>query len=164
MLTAATAQAEPLTPLQAGTLPSLQNASPLIGLATVDGRTLAIGRDRAWRLDNDRHAWLPLQWSAAPWAGAVVGDGTRAYLLPSDADASVAIARIDADDSGARLRPCRRCPRRCRNCARACPTTRSTSPASAPMAKRMCSSVPAPTPVSPGLRSPPGPAAPRRVR
>ncbi|MFD1295902.1 sodium:solute symporter [Lysobacter gummosus] len=105
MLTAATAQAEPLTPLQAGTLPSLQNASPLIGLATVDGRTLAIGRDRAWRLDNDRHAWLPLQWSAAPWAGAVVGDGTRAYLLPSDADASVAIARIDADDSGARLRP-----------------------------------------------------------
>ncbi|MGO4775693.1 hypothetical protein AB4084_09325, partial [Lysobacter sp. 2RAB21] len=132
--------------------------------ATVDGRTLAIGRDHAWRLDNDRHAWLPLQWTAAPWAGAVVGDGTRAYLLPSDAGASVAIARIDADDNGARLRPLPPLPAPLSQLRATCPTTRSTSPASAPMARRMCSSAPAPTPASPGPRFRPGPAAPRRVR
>ncbi|MBW8807348.1 MAG: hypothetical protein JF591_00650, partial [Lysobacter sp.] len=87
---AAPLQAEPLTPLLAGTLPALDTSAPLVGMATVDGRTVALTRDQAWRLDAERKHWLPLQWSGAAQAGAVIGDGTRAYLLPADAQASAA--------------------------------------------------------------------------
>ncbi|MGO1071071.1 sodium:solute symporter [Lysobacter sp. CA199] len=103
-------RAEPLTPLRAGTLPALQ-ADGVIGLATVDGRTIALATDRAWRLDRPGARWLPLQFAGAADAGAVIGDGSRAFVLPKQADdgaAAVAdyraaIARLDADDTALRL-------------------------------------------------------------
>ncbi len=96
---AAPLQAEPLTPLLAGTLPALDTAAPLVGMANLDGRTVALTRDQAWRLDAEGKRWLPLQWSGAAQAGAVIGDGTRAYLLPADASASAAASTVTASQA-----------------------------------------------------------------
>ncbi|MEH6420053.1 sodium:solute symporter [Pseudomonas sp. CGJS7] len=98
--------AEPLTPLRAGSLPALQ-AGGVIGLATVEGRTVALASDRAWRLDVKGERWLPLQFAGAADAGALIGDGTRAFVLPKDlnggAPNAAVIAQIDADDGALRL-------------------------------------------------------------
>ena len=104
----APARAEPLTPLQAGTLPSLDSDAALIGLATVDGRTLALSRERVWRLDGEQKRWIALRWAVSPQTtssqpGAVIGNGTRAYVLPSENTAASAIARLSADDASASL-------------------------------------------------------------
>lgn len=77
-------QAEALTPMRAQALPSLKTESPLIGLARVQGRAIAITHDGAWSLQEGARAWSPLPWPEQTKASEVVSlvqDGERAYLL-----------------------------------------------------------------------------------
>ncbi|WP_254776502.1 sodium:solute symporter [Lysobacter sp. cf310] len=77
-------QAEALTPMRAQALPSLKTDSPLIGLARVQGRAIAITHDGAWSLQEGARAWSPLPWPEQTKASEVVSlvqDGERAYLL-----------------------------------------------------------------------------------
>ncbi|QQP98915.1 sodium:solute symporter [Lysobacter enzymogenes] len=90
---AAPLRAEPLTPLRAGALPALEAASPPLGLAQLDGATIAIGADGAWRLDPGAAQWRALQGGPPPRTRAVVGDGARAFALSADGS----LARLQAD-------------------------------------------------------------------
>lgn len=77
--------AESLTPLRVAGLPALTTAQPLLGMAVIDGRTVAVASGQAWRLDDARKQWTALAWPAAtPNEVSLIQDGTRAYLLWSD--------------------------------------------------------------------------------
>ncbi|MFK3650150.1 sodium:solute symporter [Lysobacter enzymogenes] len=91
-------QAEPLTPLRAGALPALDGASPLLGLAQLDGATIAISADGASRLDLGATQWRALQGGPPPRTRAIVGDGARAFALSADG----ALARLQADAANLR--------------------------------------------------------------
>jgi SSS family transporter len=86
--------AESLTPLRSADLPALATAQPLVGMAVVDGQTVAIASGQAWRLDAGNQRWLALAWPAAmPTAVALVQDGARAYLMSQD-QGRVALAEL----------------------------------------------------------------------
>ncbi|QWP77932.1 sodium/solute symporter [Lysobacter sp. K5869] len=95
-------RAEPLTPLRAGALPPLQTAAPLIGVAQLDGATIALAGNGAWRLDAGASQWRALHWDAAALgaARAVVGDGAQAYVFA----AGDVLARLQADATTLRAR------------------------------------------------------------
>ena len=77
--------AESLTPLRSAELPALASAQALVGMAVIDGQTVAIAPGQAWRLDDARKSWLALTWPAAtPHAVSLIQDGTRAYLMWPD--------------------------------------------------------------------------------
>ncbi len=101
------ARAASLTPVTPGTLPSLQEASPLIGIAVVDGVPVAVHQAGLWRLDAQRNTWSRAQWSGdavdAPVA-AVFGNGTRAYaLLREPAQGGIGqVANLQATEDGVR--------------------------------------------------------------
>ncbi|MEV8521004.1 sodium:solute symporter [Dyella marensis] len=79
---ACSAHAESLTPLHGVDLPALTTAQPLVGMAVIDGQTVAVAAGQAWRLDDARKRWLALAWPATvPNEVALIQDGTRAYLL-----------------------------------------------------------------------------------
>ncbi len=81
---AAPAFADSLTPMRAGTLPAIEAPGPLTGIAAVDGSTVALMRDSAWRLEAGAKAWSPVRWRAgSDGAGvlAVFGDEARSYAL-----------------------------------------------------------------------------------
>ncbi|MGN7919554.1 sodium:solute symporter family transporter [Lysobacter sp. 22409] len=108
-IVAAPVQAEPLTPLRSASLPALDTLSPLLGVATVDGRTVAIARDGAWSLAPDDAAWTALRArdtaTSTAKVAALIGDGTRAYIV-SDASAdATAVAHLSLDERGLRLAP-----------------------------------------------------------
>lgn len=91
--------AESLTPLRSVSLPSLESAQPLAGLAVIDGQTVAVAPGHAWRLDNAGKAWIALAWPAAAPVGniRVIQDGARAYLLWS-AEGRSAFAELHLRD------------------------------------------------------------------
>lgn len=76
--------AESLTPMRGGSLPALQASGPLVGVAMVDGQPVAIQRDAAWTLDEDKAVWLPLPWRSRDRAASIIGlfgNETQAYAL-----------------------------------------------------------------------------------
>ena len=82
LLLALPLHAESLTPLRTADLPPLATAQALVGMAVIDGQTVAVGQGQAWRLDAAGKRWLALAWPAAtPNAVSLIQDGTRAYLL-----------------------------------------------------------------------------------
>ena len=99
--------AESLTPLRGVELPPLPGITALSGLAVIDGRTVAVARGQAWRLDEDRTAWTALAWPAeVPADVAVIQDGTRAYLLWSvEGQAAVAAVRVRGERLDAAVLP-----------------------------------------------------------
>ncbi|MCL1635106.1 sodium/solute symporter [Luteimonas sp. SX5] len=82
---ASPAGAESLTPMRGGSLPALQASSePLVGIAMIEGRPVAIQRDAAWALDKDKTAWSPLPWRNFADSAIVIGlfgDEARTYAL-----------------------------------------------------------------------------------
>jgi len=77
--------AESLTPLREAGLPALATSQPLVGMAVIDGQTVALAPGQAWRLDEARKRWLALAWPAATQGEvSLIQDGTRAYLMGSD--------------------------------------------------------------------------------
>lgn len=89
---AAPLQAEPLTPLRSAALPALQ-AEGVVGLAQLDGATVAVAAHAAWRLDPGAPQWRALRADGTAAARAIVGDGHRAFALSADG----AVARLQAD-------------------------------------------------------------------
>ncbi|SDY98601.1 transporter, SSS family [Lysobacter sp. yr284] len=89
---AAPLQAEPLTPLRSVALPALP-ADTLIGAAQLDGATVAIAANGAWRLDPGASRWRALRTDAKTPPRSIVGDGQRAFAL----SAGGAVARLQAD-------------------------------------------------------------------
>src|SRR6478672_5036510 len=69
------AQSRSLTPVTPGTLPTLPDAAPLVGIAVVDDVPLAVQADAAWRLDAQRRAW-----TRAAWTGASAGERVAAVF------------------------------------------------------------------------------------
>ncbi|HJR72143.1 MAG TPA: sodium:solute symporter [Luteimonas sp.] len=96
MAFAAPVFADSLTPMRAGILPAIEGAAgPLTGIAAVDGGTVALSRDAAWRLGADAKAWAPVRWRAGSDGTdvlAVFGDETRGYALLGGNGASPAAA------------------------------------------------------------------------
>lgn len=102
--------AEALTPMRAQPLPSLKTESPLIGLARVQGRAIALTRDGAWSLEEGASAWAPLPWPAQTKASEVVSlvqDGERAYLLLGQGAQRMAtqVVQLSLRDGAIVLRP-----------------------------------------------------------
>ncbi|ROU08851.1 sodium:solute symporter [Lysobacter enzymogenes] len=89
---AAPLQAEPLTPLRSVALPALP-ADTLIGAAQLDGATIAVAANGAWRLDPGASQWRALRSDAATAPRSIAGDGSRAFALSADG----AVARLQAD-------------------------------------------------------------------
>ncbi|BAW00224.1 sodium:solute symporter [Lysobacter enzymogenes] len=112
---AAPLQAEPLTPLRSGELPALQTAAPPLGLAQLDGATVAVGSESAWRLDPGAAQWRALQWTPPPRLRAILGDGARAFALSADG----ALARLQADPARLQALPLPAAPEPLRDAAAA---------------------------------------------
>lgn len=105
LLLAAPLQAEPLTPLRGASLPALDTPSPLLGVAAIDGRTVAIARDGAWRLGPGDAAWTALPAADTAVMTALIGEGTRAYAVSAAGNAATAVARLHLDSRGLRQEP-----------------------------------------------------------
>ncbi|TKR31175.1 sodium/solute symporter [Luteimonas gilva] len=70
--------------MRAGSLPAIESAAPLTGIAAVDGNTVALLRDSAWRLEAGAEAWSPVRWRAGSDGAdvlSVFGDENRGYAL-----------------------------------------------------------------------------------
>ncbi|MDQ6647337.1 MAG: sodium:solute symporter [Pseudomonadota bacterium] len=102
-------QAQSLAPVERTALPTLDTSKPLLGVAMVDGRPLALASGAAWRLDDARNSWQPLAWSGSSNIGALgmIEDGSRAWLLTRAAGrrASTGVARIRLNAQGIHLSP-----------------------------------------------------------
>ncbi|MFT3791388.1 MAG: sodium:solute symporter [Rudaea sp.] len=72
-----------LISVDTGSLPPLQHAISLTGLATIQGRIAAFGAAGAFVLDEDRKEWRParLEMASGQAIRVVFGDGVRAYAL-----------------------------------------------------------------------------------
>jgi len=90
---AAAAGAENLTTVKTGTLPTLNDAGPLIGLASIDARPLALGEQGVFVLDAEHKAWNRLDAAASATARGVTSDGMRAFVLAGPVD-SVVVDRV----------------------------------------------------------------------
>lgn len=78
------ASAESLTPMRTGSLPAIEASAPLKGIAAVDGNTVALLHDSAWRLETGAKAWAPVHWRAGSDGAdvlSVFGDENRGYAL-----------------------------------------------------------------------------------
>lgn len=76
--------ADTLTPMRTGDLPAIEAAGPLTGIAAVDGDTVALSRNAAWRLETGAKAWTSVRWRADSDGAnvlAVFGDEARGYAL-----------------------------------------------------------------------------------
>jgi SSS family transporter len=89
---AAGAAAENLTTVKIGSLPELDNAGALIGLAAIDSRPLAATRDGVFVLDAERKAWQRVDAADAGSARALASDGVRTFVLRGPKDST----RVDA--------------------------------------------------------------------
>jgi SSS family solute:Na+ symporter len=105
MLLAAPLQAEPLTPLRSASLPALDTPSPLLGVAAIEGHTVAIARDGAWSLGPGDTAWAALPAGDTAAMAALIGDGTRAYAVSAAGNAATAVAQLHLDPRGLRQEP-----------------------------------------------------------
>lgn len=102
--------AEALTPMRSERLPSLATQSPLVGIARVQGRAVAIVRDGAWSLEEGARAWTPLRWPEHANPSEVVSlvqDGERAYLLLGQGEPGVAtgVAQLSLSGGAIALQP-----------------------------------------------------------
>ncbi|WP_426285044.1 sodium:solute symporter family transporter [Luteibacter sp. E-22] len=100
--------ADALTPLRSDALPPVPASGTVQGLATLDGRVLAIVDGKAWLLDQGKAAWAPLPWAAGgpPGGLAVVfGDGARAYATQLDAGRLSGVVRLSLGAGGVEVRP-----------------------------------------------------------
>ena len=84
---AAGAHAENLTTVNTGTLPALDDAGALIGLAAIDARPLAVTERGVFALGADRKAWQRIDSAAVPTARALASDGVRTFALSGAKDA-----------------------------------------------------------------------------
>lgn len=97
------ARAESLATMRAASLPPLQTAAPLLGVAVLDAEALALSGTEAWRLDADHHAWKRLDWQlpANATAMSLTSNSREAYVLLGSAATHavdrVAQLKIDAD-------------------------------------------------------------------
>jgi solute:Na+ symporter, SSS family len=65
-------------------LPALPDATPVIAVATIDGRAVAIQSIGAWILNDERSSWTRAEWRETRPAGSLVAafsDGQRAFVL-----------------------------------------------------------------------------------
>jgi len=102
------AHADALTPLRGDALPPVPASGTVQGLATLDGRVLAIVDGKAWLLEQGRTAWAPLPWAAGdPPSGLAVvfGDGVRAYATQVDAGRAIGVVRLSLGAGGLEVRP-----------------------------------------------------------
>lgn len=88
------AQADALTPVRGGSLPTLEAIGQPVALVSVGGNPVVLGPERAWQLSPDASRWqetrlvepgLPRDIHAA------TGDGQRAFLLVGDAQDAVSL-------------------------------------------------------------------------
>lgn len=86
---AAAAGAENLTTVKTGTLPTLNDAGPLIGLASIDARPLAVAEQGVFVLDAERRAWNRVDVAASAAARSVTSDGMRTFVLTGSVDSAV---------------------------------------------------------------------------
>lgn len=113
LLAAGPAAADSLTPMRAANLPAIEASGPLTGIAAVDGSTVALLRDSAWRLEANAKAWTPVRWRAGSDGSDVLGvfgDETRGYVFlgGNGRDSPVAangVAKLSVDNGALSLQP-----------------------------------------------------------
>jgi solute:Na+ symporter, SSS family len=112
------ASAEGLSPASAGgsvssvaiaQLPPVPHDGPLIGLAAIDGRPVAIQLGNAWILKTDRSSWSRAQWrqpATSPPILGVISNGQQTLLLIGSERKGevVRVARLELDGDALTLR------------------------------------------------------------
>ncbi|WP_238394572.1 sodium:solute symporter [Pseudoxanthomonas wuyuanensis] len=83
------AYAESLVSVKHTGFPPLASDAPLIGLAAIDARPVAVTADGAWLLAEDQHSWRRAAWPSQPSDAkmvGLVGTGRDAWLLRQASD------------------------------------------------------------------------------
>ena len=102
------ARAESLATMRAASLPPLQTAAPLLGVAVLDAEALALSGTEAWHLDADHRAWKRLDWQlpANTAVMSLASNGHEAYVLLGSAATHVVdrVAQLKIEADALRLR------------------------------------------------------------
>lgn len=81
LVSALSANAENLVSMRTSEVATLPTAESSFRLLTVAGRPLALGRETAWLLSEDRKTWTRIDWHAGVPVVATAGDSRLAFLL-----------------------------------------------------------------------------------
>lgn len=82
------AGAENLTTVKPGTLPPLADAGPLIGLAAIDARPLAVTERGVFALDAERKSWQRIEAKTETAVRGLASDDTRTFALTGSANSA----------------------------------------------------------------------------
>lgn len=91
-------EAESLSSVRIGSLPSIATGEPIGGVVTLDGRMVAIGTSTAWVLDADLRSWTPSQWRPSGRVHHIAGGGRDAFLLLGRENFTDRVERLTRND------------------------------------------------------------------